>query len=313
MTTYLGVDAGGTRTTAILARDDRPIARAVGGPGAIRPGRALVAAARIAGTARRALTEAGLLQADVLVVGAAGAGRDPERTELREGLRAERLAERVMVVGDLEIALVAAFGTGPGAVLISGTGSVVVGRTADGIVHRRGGYGWQMGDEGGGYAIGRAALLAIGQAHDGRAPATALTEAILAATPARTFDDLVRWSGTAEPSELAALARVVFRIAEQGDPVARRIVEAAADDLVQLAGSLLAVFPPRKPVGLALAGGNLAEGRGLRAPVLARLGKLSRYTVRPEAVEAAEGALAMARGAPTPSPAGSSGSHKGNR
>lgn len=297
MTTYLGVDAGGTRTTVLLARDDQPIGRAVGGPGAIRPGRALVAAARIASTARRALTEAGLLQADVLVVGAAGAGRDPERTELREGLRAERLAERVMVVGDLEIALVAAFGTGPGAVLLSGTGSVIVGRTADGGVHRRGGYGWQMGDEGGGFAIGRAALLAVGQAHDGRAPATALAEAIIAATPAGDFEGLIRWSGTAEPAEIAALARVVFRSAQQGDAVARTIVEGAAEDLVQLAGSLLSVFPPRKPVGLALAGGNLAEGRGLRAPVLERLRKLPRFAVRPEAVEPAEGALAMARGA----------------
>jgi glucosamine kinase len=295
MKTTVGIDAGGTRTTVLLAQGDRLVARVTGGPGAIRPGRALAAAARIAATVRRALTEARLLQADLLVIGAAGAGREPERTELREGLRSERLAERVMVVGDLEIALEAAFGTAPGAVLISGTGSVAAARTADGVLHRRGGYGWQMGDEGGGFAIGRAALIAAGKAHDGRGPATALTEALIAATPVTDFDGLIRWSGTAESPEIAALAQVVFRIAGKGDAVAREIVQAAAEELVHLASSLLGAFGPRKQVGIALAGGNLSEGRGLRAPVIQGLRKVARFVLKEDAVEPAEGALAIAR------------------
>jgi glucosamine kinase len=162
----------------------------------VRPGRALQAASRITAAIRHALTDAGLLHGDVLVVGAAGVGRDPERTELREFLRAERLAERVVVTGDLDIALEAAFGDKPGIVLVSGTGSVAVGRTPDGTVHRRGGYGWQMGDEGSGYAIGRAALLAVGQARDGRGPATLLNDLVLSRGPVGTFDELVRWSTT---------------------------------------------------------------------------------------------------------------------
>jgi glucosamine kinase len=158
MSICIGVDAGGTKTAVLIADGERIIARATGPAGAVRPGRALQAASRITVAIRRALTDARLLHGDVLVVGAAGVGRDPERTELRESLRAERLAERVIVTGDLDIALEAAFGTEPGIVLVSGTGSVAVGRAPDGALHRRGGYGWQMGDEGSGYAIGRAAL-----------------------------------------------------------------------------------------------------------------------------------------------------------
>jgi glucosamine kinase len=261
----------------------------------VRPGRALAAATRIAATARQALTEARLLQADLLVIGAAGAGREPEKSELRDGLRNERLAERVMVVGDLDIALEAAFGTGPGVVLISGTGSVAVGRTADGKVHRRGGYGWQISDEGSGFAIGRAGLIAIGLAQDGRGRETKLTKTLIEGSPVDAIDQLIRWSVVADPSEIAGLAQVVFRTAAQGDQVAQAIVNRAADDLVELASALLTLFGPKKAVPLALAGGNLAPDRALRAPLLDRVKKVARFAVSPEPVVPAEGALAIAR------------------
>lgn len=295
MTTYAGIDAGGTKTAVLLARDDKLLSRATGAPGAVRPGRALQAASRISSAVRKALSEAGLLQVDILVVGAAGVGREPERGELRESLRGERVAERVIVTGDLDIALEAAFGSGPGMVVISGTGSVVVGRTPDGILHRRGGYGWQMGDEGSGYAIARAALVAVGRGHDGRGKPTALRDAILAAGPARTFEDLVRWSTTVEPGEVAGLAQVVFQCAEAGDAVAAEIVAGGADELAGLVDSMLSLFGKLKPVPVALVGGNLSAGRALRAPVVARLGKLARVEVHDRELDPAEGALAIAR------------------
>lgn len=295
MTTCIGIDAGGSKTAVLLAADEKVLARVEGPPGAVRPGRALAAASRIAATVRRALTEAQLLEADVLCVGAAGVGRDPERTELREGLRGERLARRIVVTGDLDIALEAAFGSGPGIVLVSGTGSVAIARTPDGSLHRQGGYGWQMGDEGSGFAVARAALQALGRARDGRNEATRLNELILAHPPRKDFDELVRWSGSAEPGEIATLAPIVFAAAAGGDTAAREIVEAAAEDLAGLVAPLLAKFPPKGQVGLALAGGNLAPGRGLRAPLLTRLKKTPRLTVREGMLEPAEGALAIAR------------------
>jgi glucosamine kinase len=295
MSICIGVDAGGTKTAVLVANGDRVVARAIGAPGAVRPGRALQAASRITAAIRHALTDAGLLHGDVLVVGAAGVGRDPERTELREFLRAERLAERVVVTGDLDIALEAAFGAKPGIVLVSGTGSVAVGRTADGALHRRGGYGWQMGDEGSGYALGRAALLAVGQARDGRGPASLLGDLLLSEGPAKTFDELVRWSSTAEPGEVAALAALVFAAAERKDAVAGELVTSAARSLAELAASLVSVYGKSGAIPVALAGGNLAPGRALRAPVLDLLKKAARLSPRDEPLDPAEGALALAR------------------
>ena len=295
MSICIGVDAGGTKTAVLVANGDRIVARATGAPGAVRPGRALQAASRITAAIRHALTDAGLLHGDVLVVGAAGVGRDPERTELREFLRAERLAERVVVTGDLDIALEAAFGDKPGIVLVSGTGSVAVGRTPDGMVHRRGGYGWQMGDEGSGYAIGRAALLAVGQARDGRGPATLLNDLVLSRGPVGTFDELVRWSTSADPGEVAALAPLVFDAAARNDGVAGALVLQAAKSLAELAASLVSLYGKSGAIPVALAGGNLTAGRALRAPVLEHLKKAARLTPKDEPLDPAEGALALAR------------------
>jgi N-acetylglucosamine kinase-like BadF-type ATPase len=295
MSKYVGVDAGGSKTSVLLADGEKVIARTTGAPGAVRPGRALQAASRIAAAVRRALTEANLLEADVLVVGAAGVGRDPERSELREGLRGERLATRTLVTGDLDIALEAGFGSGPGIVLLSGTGSVAAARTAEGVVHRRGGYGWQMGDEGSGYAIGRAALIAVGRAHDGRGAATSLIDALLAQGPAREFAELVRWSSAAEAGEVAALAPLVFSAAAAGDAIAQTIVESAAEELAGMVISLLPLFGGKGRVEVAIAGGNLEPKRGLRAPLLARLRKTARLSIREAPLDPAAGALALAR------------------
>jgi len=290
----IGVDAGGTKTSVVVVDGERELARSIGAPGAVRAGRALVAASRITAAVRRALTDAGLLHGDVLVVGAAGVGREPERGELREILRGERLAERIIVTGDLDIALEAAFGAGPGVVLVSGTGSVAVGRTPDGVIHRTGGLGWQMGDEGSGYAIGRAALLAAGRAHDGRGPATVLAERI-AAISGKDFDGLVRWSTSAEPGEVAALAPVVLDAALRGDAVAKAIVEAAAGELVAHVTALVGKFPGKVAIAVALAGGNLEPDRGLRPLVLGRLAKMARVAPVEAPLDPTLGALAMAR------------------
>ena len=295
MSIYIGVDAGGTKTSVIVADGDRIIARATGGPGAVRAGRALPAASRIAVAVREALTSVRLLQGDTMVVGAAGVGRDPERGELRDALRIERVATKTVVTGDLDIALEAAHGQGPGIVLVSGTGSVAVSRDKDGGLHRAGGYGWQMGDEGSGYSIARGALLAIGRGQDSRGPATTLLQAILTAGPAKSFDELVRCTNAAEPREIAALAPAVFDAASRGDAVAQGLMDAAADELAALVTPLLTGFAGKGTIPLALSGGHLAPGRPLRGPVETRLKPERRLALLETPLDPAEGALELAR------------------
>jgi N-acetylglucosamine kinase-like BadF-type ATPase len=294
MPILIGADVGGSKTAVGVSEGGPILARAEGPGAAVRPGRALASAAIIAEVVRRALAETGRLTGDVLLIGAAGAGRDPEREELRKAMRGESIADRVVVTTDIEIALAGAFAEGPGIVVSAGTGSISVGRDRTGRRSRVGGYGWQMGDEGSGYAMGRAALGAVSRAHDGRSPRTALSDRVLGATRSGDFDALVRWAASATPAEIAALAPHVLETAAGGDPLAQGILDYAARELSQLAICLLPVMDVEPPVGVALTGGLLSVDGPLRRSVLKRLGEEPGLRTVDAPVDAVLGALRMA-------------------
>ncbi|MEO7986496.1 MAG: BadF/BadG/BcrA/BcrD ATPase family protein [Gemmatimonadales bacterium] len=290
----IGADVGGSKTAVAVSDGEQIIGRAEGLGGAVRPGRSLVSAGIIAESVRRALGAAGKLTGDVLVVGAAGAGRELERNELRSALRGENLAGTVVVVTDIEIALAAAFAEGQGIVVSAGTGSVAVGRDKTGQRHRIGGYGWQMGDEGSGYAIGRAALGAVSRARDGRSPRTALTDRVLEATRSPDFDALVRWAAGASPAEVAAIAPQVLSVAADGDALAQGVADYAARELSQLAICLLPMMEVEGKVGVAITGGLLDGDGQLRKRVLAILHEAPALAPIETPVDAVLGALRMA-------------------
>jgi N-acetylglucosamine kinase-like BadF-type ATPase len=293
----IGADVGGTKSAVAVSQDGNIVGRADGPGAAVRPGRALASASTITEVVRRALSGAGRLTGDVLVVGAAGAGRPTERDELRTALRNENVASHVVVTTDIEIALAAAFEQGPGIVVSAGTGSVAVGRDHTGKRHRIGGYGWQMGDEGSGYAIGRASLGAVSRAVDGRSPPTALSDRLLKATRSTDFDALVRWAAGASPAEVAALAPHVLAVAAEGDPLAQGIADYAARELSQLAICLLPRMEISPPVPVAVTGGLLAEDQPLRRALLAKLRQEPAVQPTETPVDAVAGALLLAASA----------------
>jgi len=261
----LGVDCGGSHTAvAVGDRQGRVLARAEGPGSAMRPGGADRSAVVILDVARRAATQVRVtLPASIALVGAAGAGRPPEQGALAAAIAAAGVAERVDVRGDTEIALAAAFGEGPGILINAGTGSIAHARGADGRLHRAGGHGWQLGDEGGGYWLGRRALAAAARAHDGLEESSTLLERLLVALGLQTFDDLIRWTATATPAQVAALAPHVLNAAREGETVAQQIVEEAAAELAQLVRVLLRHFPDTAAIKMATAGGLLRPGSPL--------------------------------------------------
>jgi glucosamine kinase len=290
----IGADVGGTKTAVAVSRDGKIVGRAEGPGAAVRPGRALASSSTIAEVVRQALSSAGLLIGDVLLVGAAGVGREPEREELRKALRGENVASSVVVTTDIEIALAAAFADGPGIVVSAGTGSVAVGRDRTGKRHRIGGYGWQMGDEGSGYAIGRASLGAVSRAVDGRSPKTALSDRLLRATRSDDYDELVRWAAGASPAEVAALAPHVLAVAAGGDPLAQGIADYAARELSQLALCLIPKMDITPPISVAVTGGLLSADQPLRKTLLAKLAEESVFQPKDSPVDAVAGALLLA-------------------
>ena len=259
-------DAGGTKTTVAVTDGDTRLIHARGPGAAVRPGRALVSATIVADLMRSALAQANLLRADVIVIGAAGAGRAADAEEIRMIIARERIANRVVVVSDVVLAF-EALGVDVGLVLVAGTGSVVLGRTPDGREVRQGGVGWQMGDEGAGYWIGQEALRAVGLANDRRGPETALVPALMRATGAPTFRDLVGWSTVASPREVANLSRGVVSSAALGDLVARDILERAAAGLALLVNTLAADFPAESAIPVGFSGGLVGPQGPLQEPV----------------------------------------------
>jgi glucosamine kinase len=291
VTVIIGADAGGTATTAAVWRAGQEVGRARGGAGVVRPGRAVTAAARIADTVRQALTGPRLLRGEVLVVGAAGAGRPEEREELRKALRTHDLADRLVVTSDVELALAAAFGTGPGLLLIAGTGSIATLRTAEGTIRRAGGLGWQIGDEGSAYWIARRALEAIGRAQDGRGIPTDLSERLPAALRLPSLAAVTRWSVTAAPGEVAALAPVVVAAAEAGDATALEILDNAATELVALVRSLADAAAGLR---VALSGGLAKPGGPLHAHLVAAIREATGLEILNRPVDPVAGALVLA-------------------
>src|SRR2546423_5827663 len=111
----VGIDGGGTKTRALLAdeRGER-VAEAVGSGSAVRPQEVDRSAGIIAGVVRDVLEigERPNEKPRVLCVGVAGVGRETERHALWESLVAQQLAEEIVVLTDLAIALDDAFGDG---------------------------------------------------------------------------------------------------------------------------------------------------------------------------------------------------------
>jgi glucosamine kinase len=298
MRLLVGVDAGASHTEAVVAQDDlRVLGRHRGARGAVRAGDAVAAAEAMRDTVRGALNDAGIdASPDVVVVGAAGAGSETTRTELTEAL-ADGLGAQVTVrvTTDAAIALEAAFADGPGIVLLAGSGSIACGRDDAGNVWRAGGLGRDVGDEGSGYALARAALAAVGRAADGRAAETELTERLMQVTATDSTEALLAWAHQAAAHQVAALALPVAEAAVAGDAVARTLVEQAARDLALHVAALVGRFPPDERVQVALAGGLVQPGSPVRDALVGLLTQdPSRVDLCDDEVDPPLGALSIA-------------------
>jgi N-acetylglucosamine kinase-like BadF-type ATPase len=224
---------------------------------------------------RAAFTAAGLPAQSVAAacLGLAGADRDSEQALLRDWASRLRLSARLRLTSDGALLLAGGTPHNCGLAVVAGTGSITVGRSADGRIARAGGWGYLLGDEGSGYRITLAALQAIVQAADGRGPGTALTEAVLQRLQIDAPRSLVQtiYGGAWDRAALAGLAPLVFAAADAGDAVATRIVGEAAEQLAGAAAAVARQLGLQGPTPLALAGGCLLASASYRRNLVKRL------------------------------------------
>jgi N-acetylglucosamine kinase-like BadF-type ATPase len=219
---------------------------------------------------RKAAEKAGVeLPVTGLGMGVAGCGRGHDAEDLLRLLRPEGLAERWVLAPDTHAALWGAFPEGHGIVVIAGTGAVAYGRAEDGREAFVGGWGREIDDEGGAWWLGREVLRAVARASDGRGLRTAMTGMVLEEIGCGDAREMVTWVRTKgrTAAEVAALARVAEKAAEEGDEVARNLTDRAAYALVDLAAACAERIGTERRVALV---GGLGERSGMVAETFRR-------------------------------------------
>jgi len=255
----LGVDAGGTKTTCLLASElGDVLGKGAAGPanphtvGVTQTHRAIQA------SIRQAMSRTGVHCVDVAYLGVAGVDRTAERKAVSAIVKKLGVAKRFHVDSDALIALAGGTVCRPGVALISGTGSIAFGINSRGQRARAGGWGPVLGDEGSGYDIGRKALMAVMRSCDGRGPQTSLARRVLRHLKLNHPEQLIGYvyGAAMEVPRIAELASIVLDESKRGDPVSQRIVEDATKELTEAALSVIEKLRMEKgPVEVVVCGG----------------------------------------------------------
>jgi N-acetylglucosamine kinase-like BadF-type ATPase len=182
----VGLDAGGTRTRAVLAAadDGRVLRESTGGPGNAMTVPVPQLIDHLAEALAQVVPEGVRARVVAVTGGFAGATaaseEDPGTSRARKALT-EALGRlgiptvRVGVCSDIEAAFAAAPGTpSDGLALVAGTGAVAMRITDRHATTTVDGDGWLLGDEGSGFWIGRSAVRAALRMADGRGRPTVL-------------------------------------------------------------------------------------------------------------------------------------------
>ncbi|MCR5264755.1 MAG: hypothetical protein K6D94_12830 [Clostridiales bacterium] len=249
---YLGIDGGGSKTTAVLCDSrSREISRFVGKE--LNYNSIGLASAR---ENLKEITEAVLsgigVMPDAVCIGLSALSERADESIVKEFCGGILPCERVLLDSDLFIALEAMETDGPAAVAIAGTGSMVAGRLADGKIIHTGGFGHILGDEGSGYILALEAIRAAVRGAERSGPQTLLSEALFSHFGVKTADDLIGlfYDPPIDRKRLASFAPEVFRCSHDGDGVASQVVSNQVMLFADTARALLRQLPPGTPLGL---------------------------------------------------------------
>lgn len=240
---YLGADLGATKTHTLIT-DENGTALSFGESG---PGNhetvgydGMYASMRKA--MEQALTASGLQKADIAGAGFGVAGFDWSSEYEATAKTIERLDLNApyKFVNDTVPGLVAGSDEGWGVVVVSGTGSNCRGWDRE---HKREGrvtgHGVMMGEGAGGTELMNRCMQLVGYSWSKRGPKTKLADALIEYVGAKDLDDLIRGYTTSEYRIGAEAAPIVFRVAQEGDEVARELIRWAGCELGEMAKAVI--------------------------------------------------------------------------
>lgn len=267
MTYVLGIDAGATKTFALVADGEgHVLGFGRGGPGN-HQGPGLAAAMASVETAGRAALAAAKLDAEEIAIvscGLAGADLPEDFAMLQPALEQLRLGRRVDLRNDTQVALRAGTHQSWGVVVICGTGFNAAGRAPDGRELRWPGLGNISGDIAGGREISLEVIRKVMRADDGRGQPTMLTELVLAALEQTSTYELMRalYHQQIERHRVNQLVPLVFKAALHGDQIAQQILISEGEELGTSAAAIITSLGMQElPVEVVL-GGSVYKGEG---------------------------------------------------
>jgi N-acetylglucosamine kinase-like BadF-type ATPase len=268
----IGIDGGGTKTAAMIAdRKGNVLAQHVAGPSHFQIMGVEKAARVIVSLVRECCVSVGCSPKDIhaTMIGLAGAGRADDKKRMVDGLRrlisSKKITLRkVRIESDARIALEGAFKGGMGIILIAGTGSIGFGKDERGNIHRVGGWGRILGDEGSGFFIGKQALTLVCRHLDGRSAPTLLTAMVAKKFGLKTSADIIS-AVYKNDLNIAAIAPLVFEAVEEGDAAASEIIQLSSFELAEHVRVLVTKIQNgkeetvRRKIPLSFIGGLVAE------------------------------------------------------
>jgi len=228
---YLAADAGGSRVTYVLADAERVLARTESATIKRIRVSAEIAAANLKEAFAALESTSGRKLAEVTrsCVGTSGWTVPQVGDFIRESW-AGSVGGELELVGDIAIALDAAFQGGRGALALAGTGSNVAARSADGTIFVTGGYGPALGDQGSADWIGKQALREVFLTPDERNPAPFLRR-VMERWETRSLDMLIAKAHAEPPPDFARLSIDVAELAKAGDAVCAGVLERGGREL----------------------------------------------------------------------------------
>ncbi len=304
----IGIDGGGTSTTAWIADETgNPLGKGIAGPSNAKAVGIEAALQALDSAIARAFQEAGRepRTVEVACLGLAGFDRPDDRILLEAWSSRTERARRLVLVNDGHLVIAAGTPDGWGLGVIAGTGSIAVGRDANGRTARSGGWGHLIGDEGSAYLAVIDGLRRVARHVDGREPIPQGAEELT--------EELCRALGVADPSaivsaiyapgvdrtRIASFAPAVTAAAARGSEAARQILRASGEELAKavhaVAVTLWGSHPRRAPLPLALAGSFLLSSSLVADRLVQALDELGTPVEARRVPDPAAGAITLAR------------------
>lgn len=239
MSYFIGIDGGGTKTKCVLCNDSlEVIHQTQSGPsnfltiGTDKVADTIIELINVCCTS----TNISVSNIQNITIGTTGAGRESDAKKLRDAVVAKAKSigldlNSFNVVSDARIALEGSFTGQPGSILIAGTGSIMFGKDKDGNIHRVGGFGRLIGDEGSGLTMGKKGLNLISKYYDERGKSTLLTSKVEKQFNISDQSDLII-KVYSDSFNIQDVAPLVIESANEGDELCNEILDQETNELL---------------------------------------------------------------------------------